>query len=227
MGMRWLALLALTACGGSSRPPTAVTNSTAARVAADPYAHATLVVRGRLHVDLDVPVLDVDRIYKGGCTAGLLLDPENLPKDTHGQSIDGIYLLAKASEPDRWHVIAADPPTLALPSTREPEVITALASITAPEPSPTYAPDFATFRSMYGQPWSPAQMPAMEAGVRIFDHVAFIGMKPDAVERLLGKPDSIEDDSWNYTRHMGEVGVVRRFGLKYGRVVTIDIIRTQ
>lgn len=233
--MRLLPLLALAACGSNSPSPGVPTNAapppTAAR-ASTPYDAATLIVRGRLDAYGGEAFVVVERIYKGATSEAVhLVRTSPPPADTDvARGPARIYFLAPTSTPDTFAPIAADPKSLTLDPAREPDVIAALATIPATSPASTWAADLATFRSMEGAPWTPAQTSAIAAGGRLFANIAFAGMPRATIERSLGKPASIttsDREYWSYYRHTGEAGMIRVFGFEHDRVVTLDIFRTQ
>jgi len=103
-------------------------------------------------------------------------------------------------------------------------------AIKASLPEPV-ADALATFRAAFGQPWSPAQQPAVEAALVVFGQIPIVGLEPAQVELLLGPPDdrrTLADKTyWTYYRHNGEAGAVHRLELGNDRVVAIERIPTQ
>jgi hypothetical protein len=88
--------------------------------------------------------------------------------------------------------------------------------------------DLEVFRAAHGQPWSPAQTPAVAASTRLFATLHLTGLSSAEVRALLGPPSEVEaNGAWNYTRHNGESGDIRMLTFADDRVVAIGQVMTQ
>jgi hypothetical protein len=87
------------------------------------------------------------------------------------------------------------------------------------------------FRATEDAPPSQAQEPAIEAMRTVFAEVPLVGMTATEVRSLLGPPHGQNTLGrqmwWDYSRHTGESGEIRRLRFEDDRVVKIEIVPTE
>ncbi len=216
---------------GEASPAAAPSEPASAGPATTTMPDASVVVVGRAQIDATrdghIGIIEVDQVLRGAAGYAVAFVSEPLPL-TEGER--RVFFLAPEAGSDAMRLLAVDG---GLDS--DPSLAATLVTEPAPTPAavdPRYETDLATMRKHDQRDWSPAAAAAMEAAVRVFGEIAWIGRRASEVESLIGPPMSRSPqpdggERWEYAFHIGEIGTMRSLMLGDGRVTSMLVLRTQ
>jgi hypothetical protein len=191
---------------------------------------ATLVVVGRVDGvstrDGHIGVIEIDRILRGAAGSSVPFISEPLPIVTGEPRV---YFLREGSDPLRLRALPFEeqvsaPLEVATRIEAEPPVV-------PEDPGDPWEDELAALRAHDQSIRDPSAAVVMEVAERIFSALPWVGRAAADVAALLGPPSagdpSADVTEWTYVYHDGERGVVRQLKIHGGRVVSMQIVRTQ